>query len=76
MKDWIMDNVRHGHLTVQIMTKHEQQCYEEDPFGESLTHNHFVLPHDIHNAMDTYVSLEYKCHQDVATNIRMGGCKS
>jgi hypothetical protein len=44
------------------MEKHEQHCYEEDPSKELWKYNHFVLPHDIHNAMDNYVRLEYKRH--------------
>jgi hypothetical protein len=53
------------------MAKHEQHCYEQDPFEELWRHNHFVLPHDIHNAMDNYVRLEYKRHYDVVTNVRL-----
>jgi len=71
MKDWIVDNIMFGHLATQIMAKHQQHCYEQDFFGKSWTHNHFVLPHDICNATDTYVSLEYKCHWDVTTSIRL-----
>ncbi len=55
------------------MAKHQQHYYEEDPFRESWTLNHFVLPHYIHNAMDTYVSLGYKCHRDLATSIKLWG---
>lgn len=55
---------------MQIVTKHQQHCYKKDPSKKLWTHGHFVLPHDIHNAMDMYVSLEYKHHPNVATNIK------
>jgi hypothetical protein len=71
MKDWITDNIMFRLSTEQIMAKHEQHYYEQDPFRESRTHNRFFLPHDIHNAMDTYVSLEYKCDWDVATSVKL-----
>jgi hypothetical protein len=70
MKDWIMDNVRFGLFATQIMVKHEQHCFDEDSTKESWT-CHFVLPHDIHNAMDSYANLEYKHHMDVATSIKL-----
>jgi hypothetical protein len=44
-------------LAMQIMAKHEQHYYKQDPSRKFWTHSHFVLPHYIHNAMDTYVSL-------------------
>jgi len=66
IKVWIMNNIRLGHLVAQIMAKHEQH-----PFIESWTCSHFVLPHDICNAMDMYVSLEYKHHWNLATSIRL-----
>jgi hypothetical protein len=53
------------------MVKHQQHYYEQDSSKESWTCNHFVLPHDIYNAMDMYVNLEYKHHQDVATSVRL-----
>jgi hypothetical protein len=31
MKDWIMDNVRLGLSIAQIMAKHEQHYFDEDP---------------------------------------------
>jgi len=71
MKDWIMDNVRFGLSIVPIMVKHEQHCFNKDLIGESWICNHFVLPHDICNVMDLYASLEYKCHRDVATSIKL-----
>jgi hypothetical protein len=59
------------------MAKHKQHYFDEDPIGESWTCSHFVLPHDIHNTMDLYVSLEYKHHKDIATSVMLlGGCKS
>ncbi len=51
-----MDNVKLDLLAIQIMAKHEQHYYKQDPSRESWTHSHFVLPHDVHNAMHTYVS--------------------
>jgi hypothetical protein len=39
--------------------------------GKSWTCSHFVLPHDIHNAVDLYVSLEYKHHKDVAISVKL-----
>jgi hypothetical protein len=56
---------------VQIVAKHKQHYFEEDPIGESWTCSHFILPHDIHNAMDLYVSLEYKHHRDIATRVKL-----
>jgi hypothetical protein len=53
------------------MAKHEQHCFDEDSTEKSWTCSHFVLPHDIRKAMDSYVSLEYKCHMDVATSIKL-----
>jgi len=58
IKVWITNNIRLGHLVAQIMAKHEQHYYEQHPSIESWTCSHFVLPHDICNAMDMYVSLE------------------
>jgi hypothetical protein len=66
-----MNNIKLGHLVVQIMAKHEQHYYEQHPSIESRTCSHFVLPHDICNAMDMYVSLDYKHHWNLATSIRL-----
>jgi hypothetical protein len=52
------------------MEKHKQHYYEQNPSRGLWTWNRFVLPHVIHNVMDTYASLEYKCHSDVATIIK------
>jgi hypothetical protein len=53
------------------MAKHKQHYFDEDPIRESWTCSHFVLPHDIHNVMDLYVSLEYKHHREVTTRVKL-----